>query len=245
MNLVAVFDMIAFFGFAGSLIVVCAFAGKTTPTPEDERRSGGTDPACHADIVLRHVLQLRRASWHHVESGLVEDFVGILFFPLLGYAYYLIWVDQRMKALWAAVATAQAEHQMLLSILDSIQAAAVLIDSTGRITFANEYARTLLELPLGEHQSYMTGTAPSSRSDAGQCWDRDDVRRSVLGRTIKSEHWEYVVGDVRTTLELSAGSMAAGAGGDLSSPSGPSRVWRGLWRQQSSWTLSDSSGRLL
>ena len=214
MNLVAVFDMIAFFGFAGSLIVGLAFAGKMTPTPK--MSTAAAVLIMLAMLTSAFVMFSNFVEHLGVTSSLdyLEDFVGILFFPLLGYAYYLIWVDQRMKALWAAVATAQAEHLMLLSILDSIQAAAVLIDSAGRITFANEYARTMLELPLGENQSHMTGYgsivpigAPANPG-IGITFDR-----SVLDRTIESEHWEYVVGDLRTTLELSAGPMAAGAGG--------------------------------
>lgn len=214
MNLVAAFDMIAFFGFAGSLIVGLAFATRSTPSPK--MSTAAAVLIMLAMLTSAFVMFSNFVEHLGVTSSLdyLEDFVGILFFPLLGYGYYLIWVDQRMKALWTAVATAQAEHAMLLSVLDSIQAAAVLIDYKGRIMFANEYARTLLELPLGENQSYMTGYgsivpvgAPAS-AGIGTTFDR-----SVLDRTFESESWEYVVGDVRTALELSAGPMAAGAGG--------------------------------
>ncbi len=140
----------------------------------------------------------------------VEDFVGIVFFPLLAYAYYLIWVDQRMAALKSAVGAAQAEHEMLMNVLDSIHAAVVLVDAGGRITFANDYARKILELPLGGHESHMAGygsIVPVGASAAslgpGVTFDK-----SALGRTITGERWEYVVGDTRTTLGVSGGPLA-------------------------------------
>jgi PAS domain-containing protein len=139
----------------------------------------------------------------------LEDFVGILFFPLLGYAYYLIWVDQRMAALRSAVTSAQAEHEMLMGMIDSIQSAVVLVEPGGRITFANDYARSLLELPLGANESHMTGygaivpEGAEAKLGPGVTFDP-----SALGRTFHGERWEYVVGDSRTALGLSAGPVS-------------------------------------
>jgi hypothetical protein len=137
-----------------------------------------------------------------------EDFVGIAFFPLLAYAYYLVWTDQRMKALHSAVRAAQAEHEMLMGVMDSIQAAVVIVDDSGRVTFANEYARTILELPLGTNESYMAGygaivpQGADAHLGMGITFDH-----SALGRTLRSEQWDYVVGDTRTALLVSGGPL--------------------------------------
>jgi PAS domain-containing protein len=213
MNIVALSDLIAFFGFAGSLIVGMVFATRSASAPKINKTAAVL--IILAMFTSAFVMFSNFLEHLGVTSSLdaIEDFVGILFFPLLGYAYYIIWVDQRMKALWGAVASAQAEHQMLLSILDSIQAAAVLVDATGRITYANHYARTILELPLDAGESFMMGYGAIVPVGAPATLGRGvTFDRSVLDRTIENERWEYVVGDVRTNLELSAGPISGGPG---------------------------------
>jgi len=209
MNLVALFDLIAFFGFAGAVVVSVAFAARATPAPKMNYTA--------AALIMLAMLSAAFVMFSNFIEHLgvtasldtVEDFVGILFLPLLAYAYYLIWVDQRMAALKSAVGAAQAEHEMLMNILDSIHAAVVLIDPGGRITFANEYARTILELPLGANESYMTGYGSIVPSGAEANLGPDiTFDLSALGRTIDSEQWDYVVGDVRTTLGVSGDSLS-------------------------------------
>lgn len=211
MNVVAISDLIGFFGFAGSIVVGAAFALRSRSTPKI--------PKTAAALIMLAMFSAAFGMFSNflehlgVTSSLdmIEDFIGIIFFPLLAYAYYLIWVDQRMRSLQGAVKAAQAEHEMLLGVMDSIQAAVVIIDPGGRVTFANEYARAILELPLGTNESYMAGygaiVPEGAVADLGMGTTFD---RSALERSIHAESWDYVVGETRTALIVSGGPLAQG-----------------------------------
>jgi PAS domain-containing protein len=200
-NPVAFFDIIALVGFAGSVVVAVIFSRKAPKIVPRAAFLIMLTMLSAAFVMfsntLEHLSITSQLDW-------VEDLVGIVFFPLLGYAYYLIWVEQQMDDLRGTVRAARAEHDMLLNVMDVTPTAIVLVDSGGRITFANEYARTVLELPLGTGGSHYpthghivpagsSGEVPSGAFDP-----------SVFGRTFQAEVWEYVVGDTRTPVGLSA-----------------------------------------
>ena len=210
MNPVAFFDIIAFIGFVGAIGVAAVF----------HKHLPKMNPRAAALIMLTMALtafvMLSNTLEHlDITSSLdwIEDLVGIAFFPLLGYAYYLIWVEQEMDKLRGTARAAHAEHDMLMNVMDVTPAGIALVDSAGRITFANEYARTILELPLETGGSYYAsgGIIVPEGTDgdlaAGAVFDA-----SLADRSFQGETWEYVAGDTRVALGLSAAPLADGSG---------------------------------
>jgi PAS domain-containing protein len=209
MNPVAFFDIIAFAGFAGSVVIAVVFSRRAAKITKNAAVLIMVTMLSAAFVMfsntLEHLGVTSQLDW-------IEDLVGIAFFPLLGYAYYLIWVEQQMDDLKATVRAATAEHDMLLNVMDVTPAAIVLVDAGGRITFANEYARKILDLPLGTGGPYyptqgrIVPAGARGDIDEGAAFDA-----SVLARSFQAETWEYVAGDARVPLGLSAAPIAGGA----------------------------------
>lgn len=88
----------------------------------------------------------------------VEDYLEILFPLLIVYALYAAYVHQRELELVASQRAALRSQEMLLGIMDSAPAGILVLDSTARITFANEAARGILD--LGESDGGTTLATP-------------------------------------------------------------------------------------
>jgi PAS domain-containing protein len=209
-NPVAIFDIIAFIGFAGSIVVGVAFHRQAQKIDTRAAVLILLTMASTAFVMFSNTLE-------HLEitSSLdwMEDLVGIAFFPMLGYAYYLIRVGQEMDELRGTVRAARAEHGMLMNVMDVTPTAIVLVDDAGRITFANEYARSILELPLETRGPYYS----SAGVIVPEGGDGDVVSGAVFDAAIagggfQNQIWEYVAADVRVPLSVSAAPLADSEG---------------------------------
>ncbi|MDZ4170150.1 MAG: PAS domain-containing protein [Coriobacteriia bacterium] len=103
-----------------------------------------------------------------------EDYVEMLFPPLIVYAAYALYVRQRENELLSAQRAAARSQALALGILDAAPAGIIVLDDVGRITFANETAREVLDLTetdSGEVQtpgwSVRVAGGPSSLDFAG------------------------------------------------------------------------------
>lgn len=104
--------------------------------------------AVFAFVGLSHVLQHAG-----ITSALdtYENYMKVLFFPLLGYAAHALSQHEQLRETQRHALVLSAEHEMLMRIVDTTPTALLVLDGTGRIEFANERARLLLELKDDEN----------------------------------------------------------------------------------------------
>lgn len=76
----------------------------------------------------------------------LEDYLEITFPILVLYGVYAVHVRGREQELLSAQRAALRSQDMLLGIMDSTPAGILLLDSSGRISFANEAAKQVLDL---------------------------------------------------------------------------------------------------
>jgi signal transduction histidine kinase len=79
--------------------------------------------------------------------GLVEDYIQLLFVPLLTYAIVGMNLGGRLLEQRRVERLLRAEHETLQSTLETSPTGIMLIDADGRIMFANDQAREII--PLG------------------------------------------------------------------------------------------------
>ncbi|TDB37958.1 MAG: PAS domain-containing sensor histidine kinase [Actinobacteria bacterium] len=75
-----------------------------------------------------------------------EDYVEILFVPLIAYALYSMQTARRFKETQRAEQLLRAEHGLLTAIVDTSPTGIMLVTSSGSIAFANDTARDTLSL---------------------------------------------------------------------------------------------------
>lgn len=75
-----------------------------------------------------------------------EDYIEILFVPLILYAahqaYMRTGLNERLRSYWAL----SSQYDLTLHVIDTVPCGVVIVDDTGRVTFANARARDQLEL---------------------------------------------------------------------------------------------------
>lgn len=76
----------------------------------------------------------------------IEDYLEILFPILVLYGVYAVHVRGRERELMSAQRAALRSQDMLLGIMDSTPAGILLLDSSGRVSFANEAAKRVLDI---------------------------------------------------------------------------------------------------
>jgi PAS domain-containing protein len=81
----------------------------------------------------------------------IEDYMEMLFPPLVLYGAYAVYFRQREHELLASQHATQASQQMMLTILDAAPAGILVLDSTGHLTFANDEAKDVLGLTEDDH----------------------------------------------------------------------------------------------
>lgn len=80
----------------------------------------------------------------------IEDNAEVLFPVLVLYTLYATHVRQRELELRAAQRAALRAQEMVLGIIDAAPAGIVVLDGAGKVTFANETAKMVLDLSEGE-----------------------------------------------------------------------------------------------
>ena len=143
MSAVAIFDTIALLGFATAIAIMVV-----------TRRSPGRVPLLAGVLILLAMVLMVFVSGANLleNSGLnttldpAEDLAEVLLFPLIAYSLYVVFAGEQMDDLRSAISAAQAEHNMLMSIVDSSPVAIVVVDDIGCASFANRYAWDTLEL---------------------------------------------------------------------------------------------------
>lgn len=103
-----------------------------------------------------------------------EDYIEVLFPSLVLYGAYAAHVRQRELELLSAQRAALSSQQMMLGIMDTAPAGILVLDPSGRITFANEAAKEIFDLAENTGGSYSTpgwsisvGSGPPSDTFAG------------------------------------------------------------------------------
>lgn len=94
-------------------------------------------------VSASHLLQFT-----HVTSALdiFENYVKTLFIPLVAAAAYALVMNEQLRVTHRQANILSAEHDMLMRIVDTTPTGVVVLDPTGRIEFANDRARDMLEL---------------------------------------------------------------------------------------------------
>lgn len=76
----------------------------------------------------------------------VEDYLEILFIPLLVYAVYAMFMRRQLIEAQRTARQLERSHEFTQSIVDTVPAGILILDTLGRITFSNEGARETLGL---------------------------------------------------------------------------------------------------
>lgn len=141
---VATIDALALIAFSIALWMVLASSTK------GEGPVGVAGKYCMAVAMAIYVLAMASNVLEH--AGITslfdqfEDYGEILFPPFVLYTAWMLFVRMREIDLVASQRAALRAQAMTLDILDSTPAGIMVLDASGRVTFANETARAVLEL---------------------------------------------------------------------------------------------------
>ena len=126
-----------------------------------------------AAMALYTVVSVSNALEHlGVSSALdpVEDYLEVLFVPLLAYTAHAWAADHQRLVLERANGLIHSEHELLSGIVENSLTGILVTDERGAITFANRLAKEKLELGDSEGPSECTGpgwTLRDLRAEAG------------------------------------------------------------------------------
>lgn len=152
--IIPVVDVIAFVAFA------LAFGLVMTVRSDADGPISGVAKMCMLGMLAVYVFAMGSNVLEH--AGItavldpVEDSLEILFPPLGLYAAYALYVRQRERELLASQRVSQRSQEMVLGILDSTPAGIIVLDGSGRITFANQEAKAVLDLVEDEVGTFTT-----------------------------------------------------------------------------------------
>lgn len=149
-----------------------------------------------------------------------EDYMELLFVPLLAYAahqaYMRSLLNERGRAFWAL----DRQHEMMLSVIDTVPCGIVIVDDTGRVTFANSAARRILMVS----EDASTGTqrpadwvavdadgSPQGSGEPGRLPAIASVTGSDVTQRILWPDGETTVLSVSSTTMLSQGGAPGGS----------------------------------
>jgi PAS domain-containing protein len=144
MRLIATIDLIAMAAF-GTAVAMSVLAIVRSPRDPSRRARWFFTAAVglYAIVSLSNVLEHL-----DVTQALdpIEDYLEILFVPLILYVAHTWRTDQDRRRLEGAYAMLEGQHHLLETVIDASPTALVVTDLDGRVTFSNENARELLEL---------------------------------------------------------------------------------------------------
>lgn len=156
MSLIGVIDLIALCGFGAASVFVMTMARRMQW--REARRAHIFGAAAMGLYFLTSVSN----SFEHlgITEALdpIEDYLELLFMPLLLYVGSLWTSAHDKRRLEHALRIQESEHGLLENIMDTSPTAIIVADAEGRITFANEQARMALELE--EHEGMADIPAP-------------------------------------------------------------------------------------
>lgn len=151
---VPVFDILALASFVTGLVIVLSI-----PTSAETPLST-TAKTCFALAFAVYVFAMFSNTLEHAGITTVldppEDYIEILFPSLVLYGAYAVHVRNREMDLLSSQRAALSSQQMLLGIMDTAPAGILVLDPSGRITFANEAAKEILDLAESTGGSYST-----------------------------------------------------------------------------------------
>lgn len=140
-----------------------------------------------------------------------EDFVEVVFFPLFAYALYVMSADTQLKTMRSMMHAAQAEHDLVMGIVDSATVAIVMVDTRGCAGFSNTFAEKEFGLYVGPgHERVSHAVIVPAGAPADSIQGAFDVR--IVGATIRDERWDAVTETGRIPVRLSATPMYARSG---------------------------------
>lgn len=149
--LIVALDAIATIGFAGALVVLIS-SPKRRVSDLSARYALATGFAIYTFINLSNALNNARITAVLDSWG---DYIETLFFVLLAYSVYLVSMRLQQERADRMAWVGEAEHDMLMRIIDTTPTGIAVLDGQGRITFVNEFARHILGLSEHEAGSYL------------------------------------------------------------------------------------------
>lgn len=198
------FDMVGLVGF----IAAAVFSVMAVGNRGLSRLTGSLMAA--AFLVLAFVMFSNTLEHLGITAAMdpVEDYVEVVFFPLFAYGSYVAGSERQMNLLRSTARAAQAEHDMMMGILDSANVAIVMTDTRGCAGFANRFAEDEFGVygSAGHERQGSTVIVPAGVPVEGVDGVFDI---SLVGRYIRDERWDAVTAEGRMPLMLSASPMHA------------------------------------
>ncbi|HEY3317065.1 MAG TPA: PAS domain-containing protein [Coriobacteriia bacterium] len=131
-------------------------------------------------VGFSHVLQFLNVT---TALDIFENYLKVLFIPLLACAAYALSMNEQLRIMQRQAGVLSAEHDMLMRIVDTTPTGVVVLDVSGRIEFANDRAREMLELEDDPDTSriltprWTCGDSPGSApGDLSACLTTSQVR---------------------------------------------------------------------
>lgn len=75
-----------------------------------------------------------------------ENYLKVLVIPLLAVAAYTVRMNEQLRVIERQQRVASAEHDMLMRIVDTTPTGLLVVDAEGRIEFANDRAKDMLDI---------------------------------------------------------------------------------------------------
>lgn len=130
-----------------------------------------------------HVLQFTGVT---NSLDIYENFLKVLFIPLLASAAYALRVNEQLRITERQARVLSAEHDMLMRVVDTTPTGVAVLDTDGRIEFANEKAKHLLQLEEDRDTgairtpSWTFGSDPDSGPGVMRSCAGTEARRDVM-----------------------------------------------------------------
>lgn len=144
MNAVAFADVVSTVGFGIALGVVLA---------APSRKTGLVSPTSKTFLVLAMGLYLFVGVSNLLEhTGIIalfdrfEDYAELLFLPLFAYFVHSMAETRRFEGIARDQRALRRSHELTMSIVETTPAGIMVVDPAGRVTFANDRARSVLRL---------------------------------------------------------------------------------------------------
>ena len=208
MNVLLVFNVIALAAYLLAILIPLTMIRGSWAVPKAPGFALLTAMAIMVFVSLSNVLEHSGA---FLGLDVVEDYIEVLVFPLVGYFVLFMFTENQMDRLRSTMHAAKAEHDLLVGILDTTRVGIVLIDDVGCVTFANRFASDVLN--ISECGSIHVCTSEVQVVPAGSAaLERGVFHESVQGRVIDGEQWEVVGPEGRTLVGLTASPLNESSG---------------------------------
>ncbi len=155
MSVVALFDATAL-----ALLVAAFFLVAATPSREDGINRGLKYPLLIGFGLLTFVSLSNTLEHAGITATLdaYEDYAEILFVPLVAYLLYSTSSARQLRIAEAAEREMRGEHELLMSVVETMPAGIVVAETGGTVSFANEEARHVLGLPAASFPAQASET---------------------------------------------------------------------------------------